>query len=168
MLDANFVREHLEEVKTNCRNRNVKADVDRVVEIDNRRKHTLQEMQVKQQRLNEISKLVPKEKDTEKKQSLIQEGRNHRSDIQAWKEQLKKDEAELRNVLLTIPNMSHPAAPVGTTAEDNKVIRQWGDPRKFDFVPKDHVALAEALDLVDFEAGSKVSGQKFYFLKNEA
>ena len=71
---------------------------------------------------------------------------------------------QLRAVLATIPNMTHPEAPVGN---DNKVISQWGEPRKFDFTPKDHVALAEALDLVDFEAGSSVAGQKFYFLKNE-
>jgi seryl-tRNA synthetase len=165
MLDLHFVREHLEEVKTNCRNRNVQADVDRVIEIDERRKHTIQQMQLKQQRLNEISKLVPKEKDAEKKENLIREGRNHRSDISAWEEQLKKDEAEMRPVLLAIPNMPHPDAPVGN---DNKVLRHWGEPRRFDFPVKDHVALAEELELVDFEAGSKVAGQKFYFLKNDA
>src|SRR5207247_3166397 len=61
-----------------------------------------------------------------------------------------------------------PAAPVGQTAGDNKVLKRWGEPRKFDFPVKDHVVLAEALDLVDFEAGAAVAGQKFYFLKNEA
>src|SRR5206468_2332672 len=61
-----------------------------------------------------------------------------------------------------------PDAPVGTTAADNRVLRRWGEPRRFDFAPKDHVALAEALDLVDFEGGASVAGQKFYFLKNEA
>src|SRR5204862_1217679 len=70
--------------------------------------------------------------------------------------------------LLTIPNMTHPAAPVSTAPDGNKVIKTWGTPPRFDFKPKDHVALAEALDLVDFEAGAKVAGQKFYFLKNEA
>jgi len=64
--------------------------------------------------------------------------------------------------------MTHPDAPVGKEATDNKVIRTWGEPRKFDFPPKDHVALAERLALVDFEAGASVAGQKFYFLKNEA
>src|SRR5207248_7978345 len=52
--------------------------------------------------------------------------------------------------------------------EDDKIIKKWGEPRKFDFPAKDHVVLAEALDLVDFEAGAAVAGQKFYFLKNEA
>jgi seryl-tRNA synthetase len=69
--------------------------------------------------------------------------------------------------LLLIPNMTHPGAPVG--GEDaNKVVAQFGEPRTFDFAPKDHVDLCEALDLADFEAGTKVAGQKFYFLKNEA
>ena len=64
--------------------------------------------------------------------------------------------------------MTHPDAPVGTTATTTRSSRKWGEPRKFDFPPKDHVALAEALDLVDFEAGAAVAGQKFYYLKNEA
>jgi len=168
MLDPQFIRDNLEAVKTNCRNRNVKADVDRVVLLDDERKRLIQETQTIQQRKNEIDKLIPKEKDAANKQPLIQEGRSLRDKVTALEAQSTQVEKDLREVLLTIPNMSHPAAPVGTTAEDNKVIRRWGEPRKFDFIPKDHVALAEALDLVDFEAGSKVAGQKFYFLKNEA
>jgi seryl-tRNA synthetase len=165
MLDANYIRENLEAVKANCRNRNVKADVDRIVQIDDERKRLIQETQTIQQRKNEIDKLMPKEKDGAKKQTLIQEGRTLREKVAALESQAKQVDAELRAVLLTIPNMSHPEAPVGN---ENKVLRRWGEPRKFDFAPKDHVALAEALDLVDFEAGSKVAGQKFYFLKNEA
>src|SRR5262249_13139509 len=81
---------------------------------------------------------------------------------------LKQLDADLHETLIKVPNMSHPAAPVGTTAADNKVLRRWGEPRRFDHKPKDHVALAEALDLINFEAGSRVAGQKFSFLKNEA
>src|SRR6266446_611259 len=111
MLDAQFIRDNLEAVKTNCRNRNVKADVDRVVQLDDERRHRLQELQLEQQQLNEISKLVPKEKDAEKKENLIRKARNLRSDISAHEQQVKKDEEELRAVLLTIPNMAHPVAP---------------------------------------------------------
>ncbi|HZU38320.1 MAG TPA: serine--tRNA ligase [Gemmataceae bacterium] len=168
MLDAAFIRANVDAVKENCRNRNVKCDVDRVVQLDDERKRLVQETQTLQQRQNEVSKLIPKEKDKDKKQTLIQEGRALREKVTALEGQLKQIETDLRTVLLTIPNMTHPDAPVGTTAEDNKVIRRWGEPRKFDFAPKDHVALAEALDLADFEAGSRVAGQKFYFLKNEA
>src|SRR5262249_50407367 len=160
MLDAQFIRENLEAVKTNCRNRNVKADVDRVVQLDDQRKRLVQETQTLQQRQNEISKKIPAEKDKDRKQALIQEGRELREKVAALETQIKQVEEELKTVLLTIPNMSHPDAPIGTKPEDNKVIRKWGEPRKFDFAAKDHVALAESLDLVDFEAGSSVSGQK--------
>ena len=168
MLDAQFIRENLDAVKTNCRNRNVKADVDRVVQLDDERKRLVQETQTVQQRQNEIAKLTKGEKDAAKRQALIQEGKSLKEKVAGLEKQLKQAETDLRAALVTIPNMSHPAAPVGTTAEDNKVIRRWGEPRKFDFPAKDHVALAESLNLVDFEAGASVAGQKFYFLKNEA
>jgi len=168
MLDAAFIREHLDAVKTNCRNRNVKADVDRVVQLDDERKRLIQQTQVIQQRQNEVSKLIPKEKDAARKQELIVEGKSLREEAAAGEKQLKEIHEQLHAALLLIPNMTHPDAPVGTTAEDNKVIQKWGEPRRFDFPAKDHVALAEALQLVDFEAGASVAGQKFYYLKNEA
>jgi seryl-tRNA synthetase len=168
MLDAAFIREHLDAVKTNCRHRNVKADVDRVVQLDDERKRLIQQTQVIQQRQNEVSKLIPKEKDPARKQELIAEGKRLREDVTGQEKQLKGATEQLHAALLTIPNMTHPRAPVGTTAEDNKVIRQYGEARQFDFPAKDHVALAEGLQLVDFEAGASVAGQKFYYLKNEA
>ena len=168
MLDVHFIRENLGAVKQNCKNRNVTAEVDRVVQLDDQRKHFVQEMQVKQQRANEVSKLIPKEKDAAKKQGQIQEGRKLREEVAALETQLKQVETDLRSAVAGIPNMTHPDAPVGTTPADNKVIKTWGETRKFDFKPKDHVAIAEGLDLVDFEAGSSVAGPKFYFLKNDA
>jgi seryl-tRNA synthetase len=168
MLDAHFIREHLEAVKTNCRNRNVRADVDRVVTLDDERKRVVQETQTVQQRQNEIAKLTKGEKDPAKRQGLIQEGRALKEKVAGLEKQSKQVEADLRGALVAIPNMTHPDAPVGTEAKDNQVIKTWGELRKFDFPARDHVALAEALDLVDFEAGASVAGQKFYFLKNEA
>ncbi len=169
MLDAAFIREHLEAVKANCKNRlAAHAEVDRVVALDDRRKKLIGETQTIQQRANELSQQIPKEKDPAKKQELIAEGKRLREQKTVMEGEVKQVEAELHAALLTIPNMTHPDAPVGGTPADNKVIRRVGEPRKFDFPPKDHVALGEALDLVDFEAGASVTGQKFYFLKNEA
>ena len=67
-----------------------------------------------------------------------------------------------------VPNLTHPDSPDGFTDEDNVPIREVGTKREFDFEPKDHVELMEALDLIDFDGGAKVSGQKFYYLKNQA
>jgi seryl-tRNA synthetase len=168
MLDVNYIREHLDEVKANCHNRNAQADVDGVVRLDDERKRLVQEAQTLQQRANEVAKQTGKEKDPAKKQALIEEGRKLREQVAAVEAQRKETEEQRDRLLRVIPNMSHPDAPVGTTAADNKVIKRWGEPRKFDFKPKDHVQLGEALDLLDFEAGASVTGQKFYFLKNEA
>src|SRR6266436_102048 len=168
MLDPTFLRDHLAAVKANCANRNVKADVDRVVALDDERRRLIGETQTLQQRQNEISKSIPKEKDKDKKQTLIQEGRELREKVAALEAQSRDNDAAMRAALAVIPNMSHPDAPVGTDAAANKVLRKVGEPRHFDFPAKDHVALAESLDLVDFEAGAAVAGQKFYFLKNEA
>src|SRR5262249_38413249 len=146
-----------EAVKANCRNRNVTAHVDRVVQLDDQRKLLLHETQKIQQRQNEVAKLTKSEKDKAERHALIEEGKKLKGDVAGLEKQLKQIEADLRDVLLTIPNMSHPDAPVGN---ENKVLRRVGEPRKFDFPAKDHIALAETLDLVDFEAGSRVAGQK--------
>jgi seryl-tRNA synthetase len=168
MLEAAFIRDNLAAVKANCVNRKVTVDVDRVVALDDERKRLAQQTQQVQQRQNELSKLIPKEKDPARKQELIAEGKTLREQAGTLEKQFKQAQDDLHAALLLIPNMSHPDAPVGTTDADNKVIHTIGTPTKFDFPPKDHVALAEALDLVDFEAGAAVAGQKFYFLKNEA
>jgi seryl-tRNA synthetase len=168
MLDVAFIRENLDAVKANCRNRNVNADVDRIVAIDDRRKQIIHETQLVQQRQNEISKSIPKEKDAARKQELIKEGKDLRGQVVQLEEQVKSVEAELRQAVMTIPNMTHPDAPVGSEATDNKVISESGSKPSFDFKPRDHVALCDALELADFEAGAAVAGQKFYFLKNEA
>jgi seryl-tRNA synthetase len=168
MLDPHFVSENQEAVKENCRRRNVVDHVSQVVHYYGSRKALLQQTQNLQELQNKISKQIPTEKDPTAKQTLIQEGKRLRGEVANLEVQLKEVEEKLRYFLLLIPNMTHPDAPVGKEAKDNKVIRTWGEPRQFDFKPKDHVALMEALDLVDFEAGASVAGQKFYFLKNEA
>ena len=168
MLDTHFIRENLAAVKDNCKNRNVTADVDRVVTLDDERKRIISLAQVRQQEANASAKSVGGEKDPAKKQELIARGKQLREEVGAFDAQLKQVEADLKAVVSTIPNMTHSAAPIGALPEDNKVVKVWGTPTKFDYKPKDHVALCETLDLADFEAGAAVAGQKFYFLKNEA
>ena len=168
MLDTQYIRDNLDAVKANCKNRNVTADVDRVVALDDERKRLISAMQVKQQEANAVAKQVGPEKDPAKKQDLIARGKQLREEVTQFEARQKQVEADLKAIVSTIPNMTHPAAPIGALPEDNKVIKTWGEPTKFEFKPKDHVTIAEALDLVDFEAGAAVAGQKFYFLKNEA
>src|SRR5436305_11170257 len=132
MLDAAFIRDHLEAVKANCKNRlAAHAEVDRVVELDDRRKKLVGEKQAVEQRANEISQQIPREKDPAKKQELIAEGKRLREQKSGMEADVKRVEAELHAALLTIPNMTHPDATVGGTPADNKVIRRVGEPRTF-------------------------------------
>jgi seryl-tRNA synthetase len=169
MLDVQTIRAKLDAIKANCRNRNVPAaDPDLVVRLDDERKRLLQDSQSLQQRANELSKCIAKEKDDAKKEELKAEGKRLREQVVAAEKEVKEIDSRLHAALLNIPNLTHPDAPIGTTANDNKVITSWGDKPKIGFRPRDHVAIVEALDLADFEAGAKVAGQKFYFLKREA
>jgi seryl-tRNA synthetase len=167
MLDISILRENPEAIKKNCADRNVTADVDAVVRLDAERSRLITEGQQLQQRANEISKKIPTEKDAAARQALVAEGKEIKGKVAEFEAKLKQVEADLHAAMLPLPNLTHPDAPIGQTAESNKVLRRWGTPRTFDFPVKDHVALCESLQLADFEAGASVAGQKFYFLKNE-
>ncbi len=165
MLDPAFVRDNLDAVKQNCADRGVKADVDAVVRLDDERRRlqrAFDELKAKQNQLSEQIKQAGKDK--ERREALVAESRGMKPQLEQLEADVKRVEAERDAVLKTIPNMTHPAAPVGSV---NKVIKAFATPTKFDFKPKDHVDLVEALDLADTEAGARVAGQKFYFLKNE-
>ena len=114
----------------------------------------------------ETSALIPKAAAADKP-ALIEKGRALRERVSQLEADLAKVEADVRTALMTIPNLTHPDAPLGGEA-DSKTVRTWGTPRTFDFKPLDHVALAEKHQLIDLEAGARVAGHGFYFLKNEA
>lgn len=168
MLDLQYICDHVDEVATNCRNRGVAVDLPAFLELRNRRGDLISQVDALRREQNELSQQIPKEKDAQKKQELIARGKELRQLVTQKEADLKDTEASLRIEQAKIPNMTHPAAPVGRLAEDNKVVRTWGTKRAFDFKPLDHVALADKHDLLDLEAGARVTGHGFYFLKNEA
>jgi seryl-tRNA synthetase len=166
MLDANFIRDNLDAVKANCANRNVRADVDAVVRLDAERKAVQRQADETKAKQNELSKSFQKAT-PEERAALKEESAKLKEQVAGFDSKLKEIEEALRAAILPIPNMTHPAAPVGTDSAANVVVAKFGEPTKFDFKPKDHIQLVESLQLADFEAGVKVAGQKFYFLKNE-
>lgn len=172
MLDLKYVLANVEAVKQSCRHRNVSAeileDLDRVVALDVLRKGLLVEVETLRRRQNEVAQAVGKQKDPEVRATLVAEGKALKEQGGGHEDQLKRIEAELKQKLGRIPNLTHPDAPVGHSEDDSKELRKVGTPRAFDFKPKDHVELGKALDLIDFESGGKVSGTGFYFLKNDA
>jgi len=168
MLDLQFICDHLDQVAENCRNRGVSVDLDAFLKLRNQRGELISQVDALRREQNEVSAQIPKEKDATAKQTLIARGKELRQLVSQRETELKEFEGTLRIEQARIPNMTHPAAPVGRLAEDNKVVRTWGTKPAFNFKPLDHVALAEKHDLIDLEAGARVAGHGFYFLKNEA
>jgi seryl-tRNA synthetase len=168
MLDLQFICEHQTLVEENCRNRGVRADVAQLVELGKRRSQLIVEGDKSRHEQKENSAQIPKTSDAQQKQSLIARGKELRQHVADNEAALKTLEAELRELQMLIPNMTHPDAPVGAGDNANRVLRKSGEIRKFDFRPLEHVELMEKLDLLDLEAGARVAGHGFYFLKNEA
>jgi seryl-tRNA synthetase len=168
MLDPAFIRENVELVKTNSRNRKCpNAQVDEVVRIDEERRRVQKLGDDLRTKANDVAKRTGGAKDKSEREALIAEGKALREQITAQEAKVKELETELTVALMTIPNLTHPNAPVGTTDADNKVVKVAGTKPEFSYKPKDHIDLLQTLDLADLEAGTKVTGQKFYFLKNE-
>ncbi len=167
MLDAGFIRENLAAVKANIANRGAHADADKIVALDDQRKQIQRQADETKAKQNEVSKKFPQAKTPEDKQALKDESGRLKEQVAAFDAQLKAVQAELHAAMMTIPNMTHPSAPVGSDPSSNKVVAEFGKKPVFDFKPKDHYDLIHELDLADLEAGARVAGQRFYFLKNE-
>ena len=169
MLDRRFIVENAQLVKQNCINRGANVDVDRFVQLEQRRKACQMEVEELNRKANEVSKSIGKAKDPAERDVRKEEGRQLRERTQAVQAEIDQLAAQLDLIQRQIPNLSHPDAPIGVDDKSNLEKFRGKTPLpKFDFQPLDHVQLAEKLDLVDFEAGANVAGHGFYFLKNGA
>lgn len=168
MLDLKFIRDHLDEVRQNCANRNVKVDLDRFLALESGRREAIGALEELRRRQNDTAAAMKGKLDPAQREALIAQGRELKQQAQEAEERERTAEAELQELARQIPNMTHPAAPVAATEEGNREVRRVGEPTRFGFKALDHVQLGEKLDLIDFDAGAKVAGQKFYYLKNEA
>lgn len=168
MLDYRFIKENLDAVKENIKNRNMNADADLVVKLYDERAALTTKLQNLQQKRNANAAAMKQKLDSETRQKYIDEGKSLKEEIAAAEKELSEKEIALDEAARKIPNMANPAVPIGKVDTENLEVKKVGTPRKFDFKPKDHVQLGESLDLIDFDRGTKVSGQKFYYLKNEA
>ena len=163
MLDIKFIRENPDVVRAALQNRHSGDSIDDILALDERRRGLIVEVEALKARRNEVSKEIGRTK--EKPPALLQEMRQIGDRIKDLDGQVEAIEKDLNDQLLRIPNLQHKSVPIGAGAEDNKTIRQWGEQKKFDFEPKPHWDLGEALDIIDFERGVKLSGTRFYVLK---
>ena len=168
MLDLKFIRENARAVEENCKNRGVEADVGLVVELADRRSELIQDLNELKQRQNQMAKSIGRERDEAERGRLIEESRAMKEQIPARETELHEVEERLRDEQLKIPNMTHPDSPIGKDDSENVEIRRWGGTPEFGFETRDHVEIGDLLGIIDFDAGAKTTGSKFYFLRGDA
>ena len=161
MLDAAFIRDHLDAVKANVANRGVRADVDRFVQLDDERRRLAQETQKIQQRQNEVSKLIPKEKDAAPKQELIAEGKEHSRTGRRPGKTAKAGGGRPARRPGDHPQHDAPGRPRQQGPDWQQGRPPMGRTAEIRFPAERSVALGESLDLVDFEAGHQWPARSF-------
>jgi len=167
MLDLRFIKDNLDAVKNNIGNRFMKADADLVASLFDKRNELLKRLEDERRARNENAAAMKGKVEQAVRDGLIAEGKRLKDLISSMETEVEALLARLDAEVRRIPNMAHPDAPIGKEDKDNLEVKRVGTPTKFDFEPKDHVQLGQDLDIIDFDAGTKVSGTKFYYLKNE-
>ncbi|MDP9311383.1 MAG: serine--tRNA ligase [Chloroflexota bacterium] len=166
MLDIKLIREQPDLVKEGLRRRGEDpAAVDRVVELDARRRELIYQVEQLKAEKNAASKAIGKIKDPAERAQRIAELRSQPDQIPDLDRQAAEVETQLHRMMLELPNLPHPDVPVGASEHDNIVVRTEGQQRTFGFTPRPHWELGEALDIIDFERGVKLSGSRFFVLK---
>ncbi|MCG7945035.1 MAG: serine--tRNA ligase [Candidatus Thiodiazotropha taylori] len=162
MLDPRLIRNNLEEVAAQLRRRGYELDTQLIAQLEERRKGLQVESQELQNERNSRSKSIGKAKAAgEDIQPLLAEVAELGDRLKVLQEDLNSVQAELSEITLGIPNIPHESVPDGRDEADNREERRWGEPREFDFEPKDHVDLGDASGLLDFEAAARITGSRF-------
>ena len=166
MLDTKWVREHYDELAEMLASRNNAFPLDRYKELDEERRKVLLEVEKLKERRNAGSKEVGiRKKAGEDTEALQNEIRELGEEIKKFDDKANKIESELDELALRIPNRPHASVPKGKDENDNIEMRRWGTPREFDFEPKPHWDLGEALGVMDFDRGVKIAESRFTVLK---
>lgn len=167
MLDIKFIRENRDLVKAAAHKKNITIDVDKLIQLDEERLGLLRDIEALRAEQNTQSEAIQNMEGTEREQAIIT--------VRTIKESLKEKEPQYKKIMekwqalmYQVPNIPDMTVPDGNSDEDNIQIKEWGTKTNFDFEPRDHVDIMEALDMVDFERGAKVHGFRGYYLKGDA
>ena len=166
MLDMKFVRDNLEVVRAMLKNRNNSLNLDGFAELEKKRRDILNESDSLKSQKNSTSKKIGElRKAGEDTEKISAEVRELGKKISALDNELREVEENLREILLSIPNMPKDDVPIGIDDTQNPEVRRWGEPRSFDFEPKAHWDIGDALKILDFDRASKVTGARFTFYR---
>lgn len=168
MLDANIIRENPDMIREMIRNRRKDEKwLDQFLEADGKWRALTEEGNRLRKKRNDVSMEISKMPKGEEKDARIAEMREVSNRIAEIDKELVVEDQLRTDGLLNVPNIPHPSVPIGKDDTENVVVYEWGEKRKFDFKPLQHYEIAENLDIIDFERGTKVAGSGFYCLKGD-
>jgi len=167
MLDLRLIRERPEFVKEQIAKLHTTAPIDEIIELDERRRALLTEVETMRASLNEGSRQTGKVPAGAEREAHIARMRRLGDEIASKNETITALDQELLHLQLLVPNLPSEETPVGDDENDNVVTSTWGTPRTFDFEPRPHWEIGEQLGIIDFERGVKVSGSRFNFLRGD-
>lgn len=165
MLDLKYVCDNLEEVKRRLDSRGGGNDLSALVGLANRRRELITTRDNLRHEQKLVSEGFARSASEEERRHLREMSKDLAKEIAKLEEELKEAEANLTEMLLTIPNIPHPSVPQGASSEDNVVVRTVGEVRSFTFKPKEHWEIGESLGILDFESARKISGSRFVVYK---
>jgi len=170
MLDIKLIREKPEWVKERLRTRGEDYPIEEILSIDKKRRELIQRVEnlrhIRREKSEKIGRLK-KEGKKEEAESLSKEVKSLGNELRELEKELREVEEELKQRLSLIPNIPHKSVPVGKDETENVVVKRWGDLPEFDFEPKPHWEIGEALGILDFERASKITGSRFVVYWNE-
>jgi len=167
MLDIKAIRENPEDFKRRLARKGVEGSViDELLTVDEARRAAISNAEALKAEQNEASKKIPQLQGDEK-QALLDEMKALSDKKKDLEQKREEAEEKFKSILESLPNPPHDEAPDGKSDEENVVIKTWGEKPAFDFEPKEHWELGEALNILDLERGAKVSGARFYYLRNQ-
>ncbi|HPY97313.1 MAG TPA: serine--tRNA ligase [Candidatus Cloacimonadota bacterium] len=162
MLDLKFIRENIDLVKQSVKNKNEKADIDALINLDEKKRKAQFEFDNLRAEQNRVSKEIALLKKEKKDASeLLSEMQSLATKIKELSSELSDLSASLDTYVLTVPNIPHSSVKIGKNEEENTIIREWGEKREFSFTPKEHTEIAEGLNLLDITRGAKITGSGF-------
>src|SRR3990170_162664 len=166
MLSIKHIRENTEEVKTALAKKSVKPVlIDEVIALDKKQRDLQKIVEVYRAEQNIVSEEIQRTADNGERNVKINQMQTLKTEIKKLEPELEKVSADLREIMLKLPNLPMADVPIGKDESENQVIRKWGEISQFDFIPKDHLELGEELGVIDMKTASAVSGSRFYYLK---
>jgi seryl-tRNA synthetase len=166
MLDIHFIRENADLVKAGAAKKRMTVDIDRLLALDDERKSLRGQLDDKKAEQNRASNAIALVKG-EEREKLLEAMRHVKQGAEELEEKYKAVMVEWQKLMLEVPNIPDMSVPEGESDADNKEVKTWGEPTKFDFPAKDHMELMTKLGMADFERGTKVAGFRGYFLKGD-